>query len=242
MSGSEDDNVSGGEEEDTKKKKTGKRKKTAKKGPKRPLSAYMFFCKDKRAEVKQETGASFSELGKLLGGRWQKLSDEEKRPYEEQNEKDKKRYEAEKENFPDDEADEPKSKRAKTKGGKKKGPPKAPSAYLLFAADERAKLKEEGKGLNFTEQGKEIGKRWGMLSESEKKVYTDKAKEKKKEHEKVIEDWVKENGPLPTKTKKKKAKSDEDAPKKSKKKKEKAKPKDDDSAGDDDAASGGDDD
>ena len=59
------------------------KKKPAKKeakGPKRPLSAYMFFSQDWRERVKAENpDASFGEIGKLLGARWKELDDEEKK-------------------------------------------------------------------------------------------------------------------------------------------------------------------
>ncbi|KAG8911451.1 Non-histone chromosomal protein 6, partial [Tulasnella sp. 417] len=69
-----------------------------KSGPKRPLSAFMYFCKDWRDRVKAENPeASFGEVGKLLGAKWKELDEEEKISYTEQAAKDKARYEGEKE-------------------------------------------------------------------------------------------------------------------------------------------------
>ncbi|KAI8982413.1 high mobility group box domain-containing protein [Mycotypha africana] len=77
-----------------------KKKRRAKKdpnAPKRGLSAYMFFSQEKRAEVKAENPeASFGQIGKILGEKWKAMSDEEKKPYNDKAEADKKRYEAEK--------------------------------------------------------------------------------------------------------------------------------------------------
>ncbi|KAL1936091.1 hypothetical protein VTP01DRAFT_225 [Rhizomucor pusillus] len=65
--------------------------------PKRGLSAYMFFSQECRDKVKAENpDAPFGEIGRLLGQRWKEMSDEEKKPYIEKAEEDKKRYEAEK--------------------------------------------------------------------------------------------------------------------------------------------------
>ncbi|CEP13358.1 hypothetical protein [Parasitella parasitica] len=65
--------------------------------PKRGLSAYMFFSQDNRAKVKEDNPeASFGTIGKLLGEKWKGLSDQEKKPYLEKAEADKKRYEKEK--------------------------------------------------------------------------------------------------------------------------------------------------
>lgn len=74
-------------------KRTKKSDKKAK-GPKRPLSAYMFFVKDKRPEVaKKHSDEPVTEIAKRLGEMWHKLKD--KSEYEAQALKDKKRYEKE---------------------------------------------------------------------------------------------------------------------------------------------------
>jgi len=160
------------EDEDTKKgsskgkgtKRKGKEKK--KQGPKRPLSAYMFFCQAMRPDVKRDNPtANFSDLGKLLGAKWQTLKDHEKKPYEKQNQQDKERYEKEKEELNRKEAEdsgdaEPKSKKPKTtttaKNKEKQGPKNPKSAYMLFADAERTKLKNDGKEVGFAESGKYI--------------------------------------------------------------------------------------
>ncbi|KAG8927264.1 Non-histone chromosomal protein 6 [Tulasnella sp. 418] len=68
------------------------------KGPKRPLSAFMYFCKDWRERVKAENpSASFGEVGKLLGAKWKELDEADKTSYLEEAAKDKARYDAEKE-------------------------------------------------------------------------------------------------------------------------------------------------
>merc|ERR1711977_622587 len=85
--------------------------------PKKPLSAYMFFSKDAREEVKSENpDVSFGQIGKLLGAKWASLGDEEKSPYNEMASKDKERYEQEKaayEDKPKEEDDEEDEKKAK---------------------------------------------------------------------------------------------------------------------------------
>ncbi|KAI9300674.1 Non-histone chromosomal protein 6 [Cunninghamella echinulata] len=83
---------------DTKKEtKASKRGKKDPSAPKRGLSAYMFFSQANRNKVKEENpDATFGQLGKILGEKWKNMSDEEKKPYVQQAEKDKARYEAEK--------------------------------------------------------------------------------------------------------------------------------------------------
>lgn len=62
-----------------KKSKIGKKsggKKGKKDGPKRPLSAFMYFSQDQRAAVKAANPeATFGELGKLLAEKWGSTSD-----------------------------------------------------------------------------------------------------------------------------------------------------------------------
>ncbi|KAL1927345.1 hypothetical protein VTP01DRAFT_3974 [Rhizomucor pusillus] len=74
-----------------------RRSKKDKSGPKRGLSAYMFFSQEQRPKVKEENpDANFGAIGKILGERWKNMTDEEKAPYNAKAEEDKKRYEAEK--------------------------------------------------------------------------------------------------------------------------------------------------
>jgi len=65
-----------------------KKEKKAKEGPKRPLSAYILFCNDKREEAKGD-GFKGKELMKELGKRWKALDEEAKQPYVTANEEAK---------------------------------------------------------------------------------------------------------------------------------------------------------
>ncbi|KAG6374051.1 high mobility group box domain-containing protein [Boletus reticuloceps] len=76
-------------------------KSKAKGGPKRALSAYMFFSQDWRERIKAENpDAGFGEVGKLLGAKWKELDEEEKKantfPYINMAAEDKARAEKEK--------------------------------------------------------------------------------------------------------------------------------------------------
>lgn len=73
------------------------RKKKDPNAPKRSLSAYMFFANENRDIVRAENpGISFGQVGKVLGEKWKALQGDEKVPYENKAEADKKRYEKEK--------------------------------------------------------------------------------------------------------------------------------------------------
>ncbi|KAI7849816.1 high mobility group box domain-containing protein [Circinella umbellata] len=74
-----------------------RRAKKDKSGPKRGLSAYMFFSQENRAQIKEDNpDASFGTIGKLLGDKWKKMTDDDKAPYVAKANTDKERYEAEK--------------------------------------------------------------------------------------------------------------------------------------------------
>ncbi|ODV66282.1 high mobility group box, partial [Hyphopichia burtonii NRRL Y-1933] len=78
-------------------RKRSTRKKKDPNAPKRSLSAYMFFANENRDIVRAENpGISFGQVGKLLGEKWKALGADEKVPYENKADADKKRYEKEK--------------------------------------------------------------------------------------------------------------------------------------------------
>ncbi|KHN38820.1 FACT complex subunit SSRP1 [Glycine soja] len=79
------------DDEDGKKKK--QKKKKDPNAPKRAMSGFMFFSKLERENLKKTNpGISFTDVGRVLGEKWKKLSAEEKEPYEAKAREDKKRY------------------------------------------------------------------------------------------------------------------------------------------------------
>ncbi|KAG6290859.1 hypothetical protein E4U09_004211 [Claviceps aff. purpurea] len=82
------------------KRATKKDAKDKKRGPKRGLSAYMFFANEQRDNVRAENpNITFGQVGKVLGERWKALNDKQRVPYEAKAAADKKRYEDEKAAF-----------------------------------------------------------------------------------------------------------------------------------------------
>ena len=68
--------------------------------PKLPLTSYMEFVKEERHKVIADLGTlPLSEIGKELGRRWQKLSKEEKDPFEIKSRENRVEYEKKKESF-----------------------------------------------------------------------------------------------------------------------------------------------
>lgn len=74
-------------------------KKAAKRvGPKRAVSAYLFFSMDYRKQIiasKPDLAKKVTEISKLVGAKWGVMTAAEKAPYIAMYEDDKKRYEAE---------------------------------------------------------------------------------------------------------------------------------------------------
>ena len=64
---------------------------------KKPKSAYLFFCDDKRASVqKNNPGKRMGDISKVLGQLWGSISETDRGKYQELHDKDKDRYEEEK--------------------------------------------------------------------------------------------------------------------------------------------------
>ncbi|GBE62500.1 high mobility group protein [Babesia ovata] len=79
--------------------KKGKRAKKDPNAPKRALSSYMFFAKEKRAEIISKNPAMAKDVaavGKLIGSAWNALGEADKAPYEKLAAEDRARYDREK--------------------------------------------------------------------------------------------------------------------------------------------------
>lgn len=77
-------------------------KKKVQTGPKKPKSGFMFYSQDRRKTLKDEQpGLAITDASKVIGAEWRKLTDEEKRPYDESASKDRERYKKEKQDIAD---------------------------------------------------------------------------------------------------------------------------------------------
>lgn len=154
--------------------------------PKKPKSAYMFYCQENREKIKSKNdGIATTEIMKKLGEEWKAIKDNEKKvkPYVALAAKDKEKYLKEMEGYT------PPPGFAKKKAQKQK---KAPTSYILFCKDIRPTLKEEG--FQPKDILKESGRKWTELKTDnveEFKRYQKLAEEAKKKFEE-------ENGIPPT--------------------------------------------
>ncbi|XP_044504432.1 FACT complex subunit SSRP1 isoform X1 [Mangifera indica] len=80
-----------GDEDGSKKKK--QKKKKDPNAPKRAMSGFMFFSQMERENIKKSNpGIAFTDIGRVLGDKWKKMTAEEREPYEAKARADKKRY------------------------------------------------------------------------------------------------------------------------------------------------------
>ena len=157
--------------------------------PKNGLSAYMFFCKDQRDKVREETDKGAKDLMVELGARWNALKEnhakgKEKKQwdlYEKQAAEDKQRYKDEMDEYvpPTESRMEELREKAATKKRKSSSksdkdpdaPKAAKSAYIFFTLEERSKIKEENPSMGGADVMVELGVRWKELkSDSSRKA------------------------------------------------------------------------
>jgi len=111
------------------KKTKAKGKKKDPNAPKRPKSGWIIYSTKVRPEFKKKhADASFGELTQKISEKWKTMTADDKKPYEEEAAKDKKRYEAENKAYQakkgddddDDDDDEDEKPKPKAKGKAKK--------------------------------------------------------------------------------------------------------------------------
>ncbi len=140
--------------------------------PKRGKSAYLFFCEDKREEVKQEfedSGGSYStkDVTCKLAQLWNELKEDSARKsemegYEEKAQEAKEKYDSEMAGYvpPTDQELKKESKKKKDPNA----PKRAKSSYLFFCEKNRDNVKMELENPTPTEVTRELGNRWQDLT------------------------------------------------------------------------------
>ena len=106
--------------------------------------------------------SDIGKVAKMVGERWRKLSDGEKAKFKGRAGK-KSTRKAKK--VVEEEVEVKKGKKAKRKGTRKL------SGYMKFVQSERKNVISSNPNMAFGAVGKELGKRWGALSDAEKKSY-----------------------------------------------------------------------
>ena len=106
---------------------------------------------------------SLADLSKEMGRRWQEMAD--KTNYEALAEEDRVRYTEE---------------MAEYKKSTPQPPKRAMTSYIIFCNEVRGEVSRENPDMAMGDIGKELGKRWHALTESEKTKYQNLADEDKR--------------------------------------------------------------
>ena len=150
--------------------------------PKRGKSSYIYFCVEKREDIKKNNpDMSAKEIIKELGRIWREnVSVKDKARYEKLSSDDKVRYESERKDYiPSNDVVQKNSKRS--------GPKRGLTGYIYFCNEFRSVVKEENNNLTTKEITSELGKRWRDLSEKDRKPYEKLAEKDKDRYEKEKE-------------------------------------------------------
>eukprot|EP00831_Metopus_contortus_P070720 TRINITY_DN6465_c0_g1_i4.p1 TRINITY_DN6465_c0_g1~~TRINITY_DN6465_c0_g1_i4.p1 ORF type:complete len:299 (-),score=71.71 TRINITY_DN6465_c0_g1_i4:22-918(-) len=139
-------------------------KKSKGNAPKKPMTAYFYYVKGRRAALKaQQPSLTNTELITRMAEEWKGLSDFEKRTYVEMAQKDKERFGGEKASLAESQNQIPK-------------PPKRPlSAYFCYLVERRPKLNKEFPAMAHIDILQKIGEEWNELSEEDKEPFNRKA-------------------------------------------------------------------
>lgn len=190
--------------------------------PVRPLSVYMRYNAVEREKIIAETPdlkTKVKDVAKLLGQRWKGFSDEQKRPYQESYDKEKKVYDIAYEKY-------------MTEKNKHLPPKKPKTTFLLFSNDPKvqAKCNKDYPDLSFVELNRKKGELWKAMTEEQKKPYVAEYEKSKVLYEQALSEFQKREGiePKAPKTKSTKSKSTTESEPKPKSKtapKTEAKPK-----------------
>lgn len=132
------------------------------------MNPYIAFSMDERKKIVAENPSLKSDIGKvakMVGERWRKLSDGEKAKFKGRAGKKSTRKAKKVVEVDEGEVEVKKGKKAKRKGTRKL------SGYMKFVQSERKNVISSNPNMAFGAVGKELGKRWGALSDAEKKSY-----------------------------------------------------------------------
>lgn len=147
------------------------------------MSSYAYFvqiCRQEHKKKHPEVSVNFSEFSKKCSERWKTMSLKEKGKFEDLAKQDKVRYEREMMSY------------VPPRGSKKKrfkdpNAPKRPSsAFFIFCAEYRQKVKGETPGLTIGDVAKRLGEMWNGTASEDKQPFEKKAAKLKEKYEKDV--------------------------------------------------------
>lgn len=184
-----------------------RKKKGPKEGPKKALTTYFCFLREKRKEIAdQHKGKTSSELGKIMGDLWKEMGLEEKAIYDKLAEDDKKRYEKEMAEWKEVNGvvGGAEGKKAERNGKAKKGKEvegggfsskKALTGFDCFMRERRDEVAKQSanKGKTAAEITAIMSDRWKEMDAEDKAHFEEMAVEEKRRYEHELVEG-KENG------------------------------------------------
>ena len=133
---------------------------------------WIHFCKANRENViRDNPGITFGEIPRKISTMWKNLTSEEKKPWYDMYNEDKKRYLAQLQNLsPQDISTLKKYKRFKRKKDKER--PRVPlSAYMFYVIDVRDNIRKLNPQATFEDIGRKLGQSWNSLNNTNKQKY-----------------------------------------------------------------------
>lgn len=139
--------------------------------PKRPLTAYLFFCqKHREILTKKHPDLKAPEVTSRLGAEWKKADKKARAPFEKMAKKAKEDYNEAMKSYVPPEGMEKKKKQKKGRTG-----------YNLFCKEQRPTVAKKNKEASPREIMSKLAEAWNGLKDKEKAKYNEKAKQMNKE-------------------------------------------------------------
>lgn len=155
--------------------------------PKRNMSAFMFYSQFRRPQLKAEDAdRPFGEYAKIIGEEWRSMGDNQKKPYEKQAAKDKKRYVKAMASYVPPPVQKGRKKRAKKDPN---APKRACSAYMFYMQERRPQLVKRHPDWPFGQFGKVIGEEWREMSDNKKTKFEKLSQKDRARYEKEMARW-----------------------------------------------------
>ncbi|XP_031728589.1 high mobility group protein B1a [Anarhichas minor] len=148
--------------------------------PRGKMSSYAYFvqtCREEHKKKHPEASVNFSEFSKKCSERWKPMTLKEKGKFEDLAKQDKVRYEREMMSYVP-----PRGSRTK-KFKDPNAPKRPPSAFFVFCAEYRPKVKGETPGLTIGDVAKRLGEMWNGTASEDKKPFEKKAAKLKEKYE-----------------------------------------------------------
>merc|ERR1719384_1167414 len=150
--------------------------------------------------MKDNSGATVAQIGKMLGKMWKNVSEDDRAPFEKKAAAAKASYTTKREKYEKSAGYKRHQMKMlawkihETKKPFKKdenAPKRALSAYMLYAASVRSKILKENPDMEVTEVMKEQSVWWKALSDKEREPWANKAAAEKKKYQAKVERYMK---------------------------------------------------